>query len=217
MLLFQDDDEEEEKVPLVRKRKQPSASISQPSKGGPSTKEVKEDKAKPALKKNPETATQGTPKKDQGAKEEKRKKKNNEDPRPKANVREKSAPKRTKVHKTLKISSDSGEIPKSQDTLAIAKEIEKDQHMEVAEDKIPGTKDDPKPQSESLIKDQDVADETKQDGTKKGGDAPNAEKENDSLTGPEVEAKEVYFALFSNFNFSYYPLVLIDFSLCFTG
>jgi hypothetical protein len=222
MLTFQDDDAEEgEEIPLARKRKQPSASISHHNEGEPSTKEVKEDKAEPALKKkkNPETATQGTPKKDQGAKEEKRKKKNNEDPRPKANVREKSAAKRTKVHKALKISSDSGEIPKSQDTLATTKEnvIEKDQHMEVAKDEIPGTKDDPKPQSESLIKDQDVTNEMKQDGTQKGGDAPNAEKEKDSLTDPEVEAKEVYFALFSNFNFSYYPLVLIDFSLCFTG
>jgi hypothetical protein len=221
MLLFQDDDEEEEEAPLVRKRKQPSASISQPSEGGSSANEVNEDKVEPALKKkkNTETATQGTPKKDQAAKEEKRKKKNNEDPRPKANVREKSAPKRTKVHKALKISSDSGEISKSQDTLATAKDnvIEKDQHMEVAEDNIPGTKDDPKPQSESLIKDQDVINEMKQNGTQKGGDAPNVEKEKDSLTDPEVEAKEVYFALFSNFIFSHYPLVLIDFSLCFTG
>jgi hypothetical protein len=67
------------------------------------------------------------------------------------------------VHKALKISSDSGEIPKSQDTLATAKDnvIEKDQHIEVVEDNIPGTKDDPKPQSESLIKDQDVTNEMK--------------------------------------------------------
>jgi hypothetical protein len=53
-MLFQDDDEEEKEVTLVRKRKQPSASISQPSEGGPSINEAKEDKAEPALKKNEE-------------------------------------------------------------------------------------------------------------------------------------------------------------------
>jgi hypothetical protein len=209
MLLFQDDDddEEEEEVPLVRKRKRPSASISHQSEGGPSTKEAKEDKAEPALKKkkNPEVATQGTPKKDQGGKEEKRKKKKNEDPRPKAIVREKSAIKKAKVPKAIRIHtpSDSGEIPKSQDKPATEKEIvvEKDQHIRVAEDKIPGPKDDPKSQPEALIKGQNVTDEMKQDSTQKGGDAPNAEKKGDSLTNPEVETKEVYFALFSNFNF----------------
>jgi hypothetical protein len=77
--------------------------------------------------------------------------------------------------------------------------VEKDQHIKVAEDKIPGPKDDPKPQPEVLIKDQNVTDEIKQDSAQKGGDAPNAEKKGDSLTNPEVENKEVYFILFSNF------------------
>jgi hypothetical protein len=182
---FQDEEEKEKEVPLVRKRKQPSASISQPSEGGPSIDEAKEDKAEPALKKN----------------EEKRKKKKNEEPRPKANVREKSAAKRPKVHKALKISSNSGEKPNSQDDAAKGDVVEKNQHMEAAEDHIAGTKDDPKPQSESLTKDQDITAEMKQDGVQEGGDAPNAEKEKDSLTNPEVEAEEVYFALFSNLNF----------------
>jgi hypothetical protein len=112
-------------------------------------------------------------------------------------VREKSAAKRTKVHKALKISSDSGEIPKSQDDTAKEMVVEKDQAVKVAVDKIPGPEDDPKSQSEALIKDQNVTDEMKQDGMQKGGDAPNAEKKGDSLTNPEVEAKEVYF------NFTY--------------
>jgi hypothetical protein len=153
--------------------------------------------------KNQEVVAQGTPKKDQWGKEERRKKKKNEDPRPKAIVREKSAIKKAKVPKAIRIytSSDSGEIPKSQDEPATEKEIvvEKDQHIKVAEDKIPGPKDDPKPQPEVLIKDQNVTDEIKQDSAQKGGDAPNAEKKGDSLTNPEVENKEVYFILFSNF------------------
>jgi hypothetical protein len=85
-MLFQDEEEKEKEVPLVRKRKQPSASISQPSEGGPSIDEAKEDKAEPALKKNEET----------------RKKKKNEEPRPKANVREKSAAKGLKCTRHLK-------------------------------------------------------------------------------------------------------------------
>jgi hypothetical protein len=54
------------------------------STGGEGGSFAKEDKAEPALKKNkdPEIATQGE-------KEEKRKKKKHEDPRPKAIVREK--------------------------------------------------------------------------------------------------------------------------------
>jgi hypothetical protein len=188
-MLFQDDDEEEKEVPLVRKRKQPSASISQPSEGGPSIKEAKEDKAEPALKKNkdPEIATQGE-------KEEKRKKKKHEDPGPKAIVREKSATTRTKVHNALKISSNSGENPNSQDDTAKKNVVEKDQAVKAAEDKIAGPEGDPAPQSETLIKDQNVTDEKKQDGMQRDGDAPNAEKKEDSLTDPEVEAKEVHFA-----------------------
>jgi hypothetical protein len=212
MLLSQEDDddeeeEEEEKVPLVRKRKQPSASISHQNEGGPPTKEAKEDKAVPALKKkkNPEVATQGTPKKDQGGKEEKRKKKKNEDPRPKSIAREKSAIKQAKVPKAIRIHtpSDSGEISQSQAQPPIEKEnvVETDQHLKVAEHKTPGPKDNPKPQPEALVKDQNVTDEMRQDSAQKDGDASNAEKKGDSLTNPEVETKEVRFTLLSNFNF----------------
>jgi hypothetical protein len=78
MLTFQDDDDEEgEEIPLARKRKQPSASISHHNEGEPSTKEVKEDKAEPALKKkkNPEVATQGTQRKIKGEKKKRGKRK----------------------------------------------------------------------------------------------------------------------------------------------
>jgi hypothetical protein len=105
------------------------------------------------------------------------------------------------VHKALKISSNSDENPNSQDDTAKKNVVEKDQAVKAAEDKIAGPEGDPAPQSETLIKDQNVTDEKKQDGMQRDGDAPNAEKKGDPLTGPEVEAKEVYFALFSNFKF----------------
>jgi hypothetical protein len=69
--------------------------------------------------------------------------------------------------------------------------VEKDQHLNVAEDKVLGPKDDPKPQPEPSIKDQKVTDETKRDSLQKGEDAPNAEQQGDSLTNSEVETKEV--------------------------
>jgi uncharacterized phage infection (PIP) family protein YhgE len=127
-------------------------------------------------------------------------------------MREKSVIKKSKVPKAIRIHtpSDSSEIPKSQDKPSTAKEIvvEKDPHIKVAEDKVPGPKDDPKPQPEPSIKDQNVTDGTKQDSVQKGGDAPNVEQQGGSLTNPEVEIKEVCFALISNFNFcSNHPLV----------
>jgi hypothetical protein len=177
------------------------------STGGEGGSFAKEDKAEPALKKmkNQETVAQGTPKKDQGEKEERRKKKKNEDHRPKA-IKKAKVPKAIRIHTP----SDSGEIPKSQDNPTTEKEIvvEKDQHLKLAEDKVPGPKDDPKPQPEPLIKYQNVTDEIKRDIMQKGGDVPNAEQQGDSLTNPDVETKEVYFTLFSNFSFSSnHPLV----------
>jgi hypothetical protein len=67
-------------------------------------------------------------------------------------VREKSAIKKTKVHKALKIhtSSDSGEIPKPKETPAQEKEIlvEKDQDTNAKGDDVSRPKGDPLPQSE---------------------------------------------------------------------
>jgi hypothetical protein len=126
-------------------------------------------------------------------------------------VREKSAIKKTKVHKALKIhtSSDSGEIPKPKENPAPEKEtlVEKDQNINVAEDKVPGPKENPSPQPEPLVEDPHATNEGKQGDIQKDGailmqDAPNFEQKNDPLTNPEVENKEVYFILFSNFTFS---------------
>jgi hypothetical protein len=126
-------------------------------------------------------------------------------------VREKSAIKKTKVHKALKIhtSSDSGEIPKPKENPAPEKEtlVEKDQNINVVEDKVPWPKENPSPQPEPLVEDSHATNEGKQDDIQKDGailmqDAPNFEQKNDPLTNPEVENKEVYFILFSNFTFS---------------
>jgi hypothetical protein len=219
MLLFQDDEEEEQEVPLVRKRKQPSTSISQPSEGGPSIQEVKENEVEKAKKKKKveEPKVQQAPTKDQG--DERRKKKKNEEKRADVVVKVKSAIKKSKVHRALKIhtSSESGDNPTLQSDTAKKDVVEQDQTVETAEEETVGPKGDPAPQSETLIKDQKISDEGKQNDQQGNEDAPNTEKENNNLTGPEVEAKEVYFALFSNFNFLSYPLNLIDFFFVLTG
>jgi hypothetical protein len=82
-----DDDEEEKEVPFVRKRKQPSTSISHKGEGEPSSNEDKAEEAKKKKKKQ-EPKAQETPKKDQGEKDERRKKKKNEETRPVVTVKE---------------------------------------------------------------------------------------------------------------------------------
>jgi hypothetical protein len=158
------------------------------------------EKAKKKMKKQ-EPAAQETPKKDQGEKIERRKKKKNEDPRPMATVREKSSVKKTKVHKELKLhtSSDSGEILKPKEKPVPEKEIvvEKDQHIKAAEEKISGPKDTPKPQPEPMVEGQDASTEEQQEHVQKDGtnlmpNAPNSEEKNDTLPNPEVEDKEVH-------------------------
>jgi hypothetical protein len=152
--------------------------------------------------KKQESVAQETPKKDQGDKMERRKKKKNEDPRPVATVGEKLVIKKTKVHKALRIHdpSDSGEIPKPQEKPAPEKEIvvEQDQNTNVAGNKVSGPKNDPKPQPEPLVEDQDASNEEQQEHVQKDDtnlmqNAPNSEEKNDVLTNPEVEEKEVYF------------------------
>jgi hypothetical protein len=70
-------------------------------------------------------------------------------------VREKSAIKKTKVHKALKIrtSSDSGENPKPKETLVPEKEVlvEKDQSTSTQKDGAPGPKEDPLLENEPLV------------------------------------------------------------------
>jgi hypothetical protein len=118
-------------------------------------------------------------------------------------VKVKSAIKKSKVHRALKIhtSSETDGNPNPQSDTAKNIVVEKDQAVKVAQDKTAEPKGDPAPQSETLIKDQQVTDEGKQDDTQQGEDAPNAEN-GDPITGPEVEAKEVYFTIFFNFKFS---------------
>jgi hypothetical protein len=82
--------------------------------------------------------------------------------------------------------------------------VEKDQQINVAEDKVPGPKGDPKPQLEPLVEDQNAPNKEQQenvqdDGTILNQDAPNSEQKNDSLTNPEVEEKEVYLIIIYNF------------------
>jgi hypothetical protein len=103
------------------------------------------------------------------------------------------------VHKTLKIHtpSDSGEIPKPKETPAQEKEtlVEKDQNINVEENKVYGPKEDPLSQPEPLVEDHNARNEGKQD-------APNTEKENDYITNHEVKDTEVIPFSFPNFIFS---------------
>jgi hypothetical protein len=161
--------------------------------------------------KKQEPVAQGTPKKDQGERDERRKKKKNEDPRPKSTtMREKSAVKKTKVHKALKIrtSSESGEGPKPTENPAAETEIvvEQDQNINAAREKVPGPKETPKPQPEPMVKGKDASDEGQQghvqkDNTNLEQNAPNSEEKEDTLNHSEVEGKKVYFNLFLNFIF----------------
>jgi hypothetical protein len=140
-------------------------------------------------------------------------------------VREKSAIKKTKVHKALKIrtSSDSGENPKPKETLVPEKEVlvEKDQSTSTQKDGAPGPKEDPLLENEPLVEDQSANDEGKQDHVQKDGitlmtDDPNAEKkEDESLTNSEVKDKKVSFTLFSQLYSFFEPLtVLTNPSFC---
>jgi hypothetical protein len=133
-------------------------------------------------------------------------------------VKVKSAIKKPKVHRVLKIhtSSESGGNPNSPSGTAKKDMVEQDQTVKAAEDEAAGPKGDPAPQSDTLVKDQKVTDEGKQNDTQKSEDAPNIEKEGDPTTDPEIEAKEVYFILCLTLNFPYSSLILANFFL-FTG
>jgi hypothetical protein len=135
-------------------------------------------------------------------------------------VREKSAIKKAKVHKALKIhtSSDGGEALKPTETPAQGKEIlvETDQTTNAEGDSHSGPKENPLPQTKPLVEDQNVANQGTQDNVQKDGptlmrNAPNVGR-NNSPTDPEVEDKEVNFIFF--FSFSKLHL-LFEFSLCF--
>jgi hypothetical protein len=100
---------------------------------------------------------------------------------------------------------------------AVRKDVVKqDQTVNTAKEETAGPKDNPVPQSETLVKDQEITDEGKQSDAQKNEDAPNTEKESDPNTDPEIEAKEVNFTLCLILNFSYHSLILANF-LVFAG
>jgi hypothetical protein len=79
--------------------------------------------------------------------------------------------------------------------------VEKDQQVNV-NDEVPGPKEDPLPQPQPLVEDQNAAKEGKEDNLQSDGttfmqDAPNAKENDDTLNDPEVEGKKVYSYLFS--------------------
>jgi hypothetical protein len=213
--LFQGEEEEQE-VPFVRKSKTPSTSTSHPNEGEPSTQEVKGIEVEKVKKKKKveETKVQQAATKDQG--EEKRKKKKNDGKKADVVVKVKSAIKKSKVHRVLKIhtSSESGGNPTPQSDAVMNDVVEQDQNVKAAEEEIAGPKDNPVPHSETLVKDHEVNDEGKHSDTQKNEDAPNTEKEGDPITDPEVETKEVNFILCLILSFPYYSLAFTDFSLC---
>jgi hypothetical protein len=163
---------EDREIPAAKKKK----------KEEPASTEDREIPIEKKKKKKPESKTHGAPSKDQGEKDERRKKKKNEGKKPEVTVREKSAIKKTKVHRALKIhtSSDSGEALKPTETPAQEKEIlvETDQTTNASGDGNSGPKGDPLPQPKPLVEDQNAVNKGTQDNVQKAGpilmqDAPN--------------------------------------------
>jgi hypothetical protein len=124
-------------------------------------------------------------------------------------VKVKSAIKKSKVHRVLKIptSSESDGNPTPQSDTVMKDVVEQDQNVKATEEETGGPKDNPAPHSEILVEDHKINDEEKQD-------APNAEKNGNPIINPEVEAKEVYFTLLSTLHFSYHLLIFTNFYLC---
>jgi hypothetical protein len=137
------------------------------------------------------------------------KKKKNEEKRAGVIVREKSAIKKNKVHKALKIrtSSESGGTPKPEKTLTQDKEglVEEDQNTTAKGDNDSMPQGDPMPQPKPLIETQNVTNEGNQDKVQEDGNAPNA----------EVKNKEVHFISIFKLQLLFKSsIVLTDFSLC---
>jgi hypothetical protein len=115
-------------------------SSSQPSEGGPSTQEVEGDEATKAKKKKKveEPKSQLTPSKDQGG--ERRKKKKHEEKKAEIAVKVKSAIKKSKVHRVLKIhvSSESDGNPSPQNEASKKDVVKQDQTTKTAEEEVDG-------------------------------------------------------------------------------
>jgi hypothetical protein len=178
-------------------------SHSQPSEGGPSTQEVEGDEATKAKKKKKveEPKSQLTSSKDQGG--ERRKKKKHEGKKAEIAVKVKSAIKKSKVHRVLKIhvSSESDGNPSPQNKASKKDVVKQDQTTKTAEEEVDGPQGNPAPHSETLVNDQPITDEGKQDNAQPSENAPNAEKNGNPTIDPEVEGKEVCSTLLSISNF----------------
>jgi hypothetical protein len=168
---------------LVRKRKQPSTSTSQPSEGKATT--VPEVEANEAAQAKKQKKVEEAPTKDQRG--EKKKKKE-------IGMKVKSAIKKPKVLRALKIraSSESGGDPTPQTNASENKVVKPDQLTRTSEEQVDGPQGDPAPQSENLVNDEPIIDGGKTDDAQPGNDAPNAEKGGNLQTRLEVEeGKEV--------------------------
>jgi hypothetical protein len=179
---------------LVRKRKQPSTSTSQPSEGKTTTvPEVEENEAAQAKKqkKVEEPKPQQAPTEDQGG--ERRAKKKHEEKKATLAVKVKSTASKPKVHRVLKIrtSSECGGNPSPQKDAGKENVVDQDHPTNTEEEGVDKPQGNPIPHSETLVNDEQVTDGGNEGNAQPGNDAPNAEKGSSTNTGPEVEGKEV--------------------------
>jgi hypothetical protein len=182
---------------LIRKRKQPSISTSQPSKGKTTTvPEVTENEVAQAKKqkKVEEPKPQQAPTKDQGG--ERKAKKKHEEKKATLAVKVKSTAKKPKVHRVLKIltSSESGGNPSPQKDAGKENVVDQDHPTNTEEERVDKPQGNPIPHSETLVNDEQVTDGNNEGNAQPGNDAPNAEKGSNTNIGPEVEGKEVKLA-----------------------
>jgi hypothetical protein len=166
---------------LVRKRKQPSTSTSQPGEGKATT--VPEVEASEAAQAKKQKKVEEAPTKDQRG--EKKKKKE-------IGMKVKSTIKKPKGLRALKIrvSSESGGDPTPQTNASENKVVEPDQLTKTSEEQVDGPQGDPAPHSETLVHDEPIIDGGKTDDAQPGNDAPNAEKGGNPQTSPEVEEEK---------------------------
>ncbi|WJX77585.1 hypothetical protein P8452_60878 [Trifolium repens] len=180
-VVLDEEDEEEQEVPLIRKRKQPSTSTSQPSEGKATT--VTEVEASEAAQAKKQKKVEEAPTKDQRG--EKKKKKE-------IGMKVKSAIKKPKVHRALKIrtSSESGGDPTPQTNASEQNVVEQDQLTKTSAEQVDGPQGNPAPRSETLANDEPINDGGKKDDAQPGNNAPNAEKGGNLQTSPEVEEEK---------------------------
>ncbi|WJX67184.1 hypothetical protein P8452_51676 [Trifolium repens] len=172
-VVLDEEDEEEQEVPLIRKRKQPSISTSQPSEGKTTTvPEVTENEAAQAKKqkKVEEPKPQQAPTKDQGG--------------------ERKAKKKHEEKKATLAGNESGGNPSPQKDAGKENVVDQDHPTNTEEERVDKPQGNPIPHSETLVNDEQVTDGNNEGNAQPGNDAPNAEKGSNTNIGPEVEGKE---------------------------